>query len=282
MRSARIRRMCFSDSVLLALVGVLALAGCSATAATTTTATTTAAPADVATTATTTTALTPVVTTTSTTTTTAVTTTVPTSAAPETTLPDEIPERSLLIPAAPPPKIDGAIDDGEWEQAVTVAMSNDDIVYWMHNGATLYVALDGTELGAVNLVIATGDELWVLHSSAALGSLLFLAGEEGWEQSHGYTWCCRRASDDSARLRLLESEKWQANIGFIGDVGVVEYQVAIPWGYATAAMAYLTEDRDPEYWPTDISPDAVSHLTNNEWTDPAFDAGEWWMLVPSD
>ena len=148
------------------------------------------------------------------------------------------------------------------------------------DGATLYVALDGKEVGAVNLVIATVDELWILHSSAALGSSLYLPGESAWEQSHGYTWCCRSAHDDTARLGLLAEEGWQANIGYTGNVGVVEYQVAIPWGYATAALAYHTETVSA-YWPTDIPPDAATHITANQWTDPAFDPGQWWMLVPS-
>ena len=186
----------------------------------------------------------------------------------------------MSVPATDPPTIDGVISGGEWEEAATVALSNDDTAYWMHDDDTLYVALDGTELGAVNLVLATGDELWILHSSAALGSSLYVAGESAWEQSHGYTWCCRSATNDSARLGLLEDEGWQANIGFTGDVGVVEYEVTIPWGYATAAVVYHTEDRDSAYWPTDIPPDAVSHITNNQWTDPEFDPDLWWMLVP--
>lgn len=256
-RTSPIARRTRSLSPLItAVVGVLFLVGCSDTAATTTTVALTTTVASSTTVSTTTTA------------------------ASTTTAPAEIPERALFVPAAEPAVIDGIIDDGEWEGAVTVSLSNDDTVYWMHGDDTLYVALDGTEVGAVNLVIATGDELWILHSSAALGSSLYLAGESGWEQSHGYSWCCRSASDDTARLDLFEREGWQANIGFTGDAGVVEYQVAIPWGYATAALAYFTETSDPAYWPTDLPPDAVSHLTGNRWTDPELDPDEWWMIAP--
>lgn len=257
--------------------GVSLVAGCSSEATTTTAtsppSTTTAAP--VAETTTTSTTLAP--TTTSPPTTTTTTTTTP---PPTTTQPDEIPERSLLVPPGPAPTIDGVIADGEWTDATTASLSNGDQAYWQRDEATLYVALDGTELGAVNLVIATPGELWILHSSAALGSSLYVPGESAWEQSHGYSWCCRSATDDTARLGLFDDEGWQANIGFTGDVGVVEYQVAIPWGYSMAAIVYHTEDRDSAYWPADLSTDAAAHITENRWTDPTLDPADWWMLVP--
>lgn len=218
--------------------------------------------------------------TTSPTTTATTTTTTTTAPAPTTTEPAVISERSVTVPAAAAPVIDGVINPGEWDGATTVAMSNDDTVYWQHTDASLYVAIDGEKLGAVNLVLATADDLWVLHSSAALGSLLHAPGDGAWEQVHGYTWCCRSATDDTARNRLFDDEGWQANIGYTGDVGVVEYQVALPWGFATAALVYHTEDGDSAYWPTDLEAGAVEQITTNMWTDPALDTTAWWMLVP--
>ena len=62
-------------------------------------------------------------------------------------------------------------------------------------------------MGAVNLVISTVDETWILHSSAAPGSGLYVH-DEIWELSHGFDWCCRSATDDSGRLQLLDEEGW--------------------------------------------------------------------------
>jgi len=221
-------------------------------------------------------------TTTPTPTTTTTTTTATTTAAPAatTTEPAEIPERSIAVPAAAAPSIDGIIKSGEWDSAAAVTMSNGDTAYWQHSDETLYVALDGDDIGAVNLVLATGEELWILHSSAALGSSLFVPGDETWEQVHGYSWCCRSAYDDTARLGLLEDEGWQANIGFTGDIGVVEYQVAIPWGFARAAIVYHAEDRDSAYWPDDLGSADAEHITSNMWMDPELDPGSWMMLIP--
>jgi hypothetical protein len=198
---------------------------------------------------------------------------------PTATLPADS-DRTLVVPAVELATIDGVIETGEWDGAATVLMSNDDVLHWMHSDDTLYVALDGNDLGAVNLVIASADEMWILHSSAALGSSLYVAGDPLWELSHGYTWCCRNPNDDAARLGLLDREGWQANIGFTGDVGVVEYQVAMPWAHASVAVSYFTESNDPEYWPTDLSPEAREQLTRNHWSDPDFKLDEWWTIVP--
>jgi hypothetical protein len=159
-------------------------------------------------------------------------------------------------------------------------MSNGDSVHWQHADAILYVALDGDDIGAVNLVLASPTELWILHSSAALGSQRFAPGSGVWEQVHGYSWCCRSAGNDSAREALFADEGWQANIGFTGDVGVVEFQVAIPWGFAQAALIYHTEDSDPAFWPADLEGQDAEHITANMWTDEELDPGSWIMLVP--
>jgi hypothetical protein len=88
------------------------------------------------------------------------------------------------------------------------------------------------------------------------------------------------SDDEAARLGLLDREGWQANIGFTGDVGVVEYQVAMPWAHTSVAVSYFTESNDPEYWPTDLSPKAREQLSGNQWSDPDFKLDEWWTIVP--
>ena len=167
MRTAAFARQ-VRRSVSVVVAGVLILSGCSDATPTSTTAGTTsiAAPTTVVVNAPTSTTQVP----TTSTSTTVPETTVPETLAPQTTAPREIAERSLTVPVGSAPTIDGIVEPGEWAEAATVAMSNDDTLHWMQDDHTLYMALEGTELGAVNLVIATDDELWILHSSAALGS----------------------------------------------------------------------------------------------------------------
>ena len=82
------------------------------------------------------------------------------------------PDRVLSVPSGDVPTIGGGMEGGEWDGAASTAMTDGNQLHWMHSGDTLYVALEGGDLGAVNLAIETGGEVWVLHSSAALGSAL--------------------------------------------------------------------------------------------------------------
>ena len=149
---------------------------------------------------------------------------------------------------------------------------------WMRSGDTLYVALRGHSLGAVNLAIAIDRELWILHSSAALGSMLYIEDDGVWTLAHDFEWCCRGANNEAARLALIEDEGWQANIGFAGDPGIVEYEVTLPWIDAAAAVAYRTENADPEFWPTDLTPEAAAELISPFPEEASFRLGEWGQL----
>ena len=42
------------------------------------------------------------------------------------------------------------------------------------------------------------------------------------------------APTDSARATLFAAEGWDANIGFAGDPGIVEYAVTLPWDDAAS------------------------------------------------
>lgn len=177
--------------------------------------------------------------------------------------------------------IDGVLGSAEWDSGITTSMSDGSVLHWMESEGTLYVALESDSIGAVNLAIATPDEIWILHSSAALGSALYVPGNSTWELVHGYSWCCRSATDETARLELLADENWQANIGFTGDDGVVEYQVTMPWDHASLAVSLVTESNQPAYWPLDLSDEARGQLIGARSTGLDFDLNAWVTVVPA-
>jgi hypothetical protein len=188
------------------------------------------------------------------------------------------PGRILEVPSGEAPMIDGIIGTGEWDSATSTIMTDGSPVHWMFTDETLYVALDGGAVGAVNLAIATGDEIWILHSSAALGSALYVHEGSTWTLSHAFNWCCRSTTDDTDRRNLLDEESWQANIGFTGDVGVVEYEVAVPWVGGLVAVSYQTEASDPAYWPADLSGEAEADLIGPWPEAEEFNLDEWYLL----
>jgi hypothetical protein len=184
------------------------------------------------------------------------------------------------IPPGEAPVIDGIQTAAEWSAATEVVMSDGSQVYAMHADGVLYLAVSTGHVGAINVAIATGSEVWILHSSAALGSARYLPGAADWELAHGFTWCCRSADDESERLALLEDEGWQANNGFTGDPGVVEYQIALSWAGAGLAVASITDSPSQAFWPADLSADARSQLVGSRPLEVAFRLSEWYTAVP--
>jgi len=204
-----------------------------------------------------------------------------TTAPPATTHPSD-PNRTLWVPRHRAPTIDGVIEHGEWDGATVALMTDGSPMLWMHDGEALYAALDGSSIGAVNLAVASDSEIWILHSSAALGSALYRADGSAWGLDHEFVWCCRSATDDSARLALLAEEGWQATIGFTGDEGVVEYQVNLPWAGARVAVSFQTESTAPAFWPEDLTTPAQDDLIGRPPDTEDFDLDEWYRLEAAD
>lgn len=211
----------------------------------------------------------------------ATTTTTTTTTLPSTTTAPPSPDRTLPVPEHAAPAIDGVIVDGEWDGATETTLTDGSSLVLMRSNETLYVALRGHSLGAVNLAIATTDVVWILHSSAALGSVLYSEADEAWTLIHDFDWCCRGANNEAARLALLENEGWQANIGFAGDPGTVEYEVTLPWSDAAVAVSYQTEDTEPAFLPTDLTTEAKADLIGPFTDARRFHLGEWYHLAPA-
>lgn len=161
------------------------------------------------------------------------------------------------------------------------SMSDGASISLLHSGATLYVAVAGTEVGSVNVLIATDEEVRILHSSAALGSALYEKAPGEWELIHGFNWCCRIRSNDAARLALLEEEGWQANIGFVGDPGVVEYQITVPWSGASLAVSSIRDREDMGFWPSNLPEQARSQLAGVPPAVRAYDIALWPVVTPA-
>jgi hypothetical protein len=184
----------------------------------------------------------------------------------------------VVVPELAAATIDGVLTNGEWDGAATFEMSDATPIRLMQNDGTLYLSVEGTELGSVNVVMALDDEIWILHSSAALGSALYESGPDEWELVHGFNWCCRDGGDTAGRLALLEEEGWQANIGFTGTPGIVEYEIASPWAGALVAVSSVRSDEHNGFWPADLSIEAGLQLIGAPQPTRAFNTPEWALL----
>jgi len=132
---------------------------------------------------------------------------------------------------------------------------DDDLsLLWLHADGALYVGIRHTVPGAVNLVMAQGGRVKVLHSSAALGSAFYGRQDDGtWVMEHDFDWCCRTAGDTEAMGALLVEEGWTATNGWVGVAGEVEYQVHVGTGDMRVALSWIGPDGAATVWPSDLA-----------------------------
>lgn len=187
----------------------------------------------------------------------------------------------VSVPSSQPAVIDGVLGEDEWADAVVFEMSDGAALRVMYSGETLYVAVAGADIGAVNVVMGTGETILILHSSAALGSALYEPGPAGWDLTYGFSWCCRDRNDETARPNLLAEEGWQANIGFTGDPGVVEYQITIPWRGSSIAVSSIRDDDDKGFWPLELSANARQQLLGAPPDTRSYETGDWYTIEPA-
>ncbi len=215
----------------------------------------------------------------------------PTAAAvpsPETPPPAE--QVILLLKEASPddlPVIDGVITDSEWQQAEITFLTDGSEVFWLYAGGYLFVGIQTDKIGAVNLALMRSpDQIWILHSSAALGSAIYQKQSDGWDLIQDFSWCCRSTNLFTERDHLFATEGWQANIGYQGTTGEVEYQVAVDGGQTLIALMYLLADGSGGilFWPETLEDTAVlqlqgprneiEHFTLENWSTVIFSRGE--------
>lgn len=196
----------------------------------------------------------------------------------------EVDSSTVQVPYANPPQIDGILTDGEWERAVQFAMTNGGTVSFVHDGQYLYVGIDGQGLGFGHICWKRGDQVWILHSSAALGSAAYQMDEQHWRPVWDFEWCCRSTVLTLEREALLEQEGWMASIGYLGNQDQMEYQIA--WeGQIQLAVLYQTgQGQDTIFlWPQAVSDACVDLATGaGELVNPAQFEFEDWVVLEAD
>ena len=129
---------------------------------------------------------------------------------------------ALDVPRSTAPVIDGTIAAEEWKGARRVELTNGGHALLLHDGTFLYIALRGPRTGIASLCMPQGNDVAILHASAALGTAVFKDGLVTRE----FVWTNRDTKDTAARDKFLAAEHWFANATPRGHVDR-EIQIAI-------------------------------------------------------
>ena len=114
---------------------------------------------------------------------------------------------TLDVPRATTPTIDGTIGADEYTSARRVPLTNGGEAFLQHDGRNLYLAIRAPRNGILSLCTPSGDDVRVLHASAALGSTTFRKGRA----THDFVWTNRNTADVAARDKFLAAEHWFAS-----------------------------------------------------------------------
>ena len=170
----------------------------------------------------------------------------------------------IVIPRGESPVLDGTLGSDEWSGACQAEFSDGSELFLMHAEGYLYLGIRGKRSPVTSICVDRGDEVAVLHSSAALGTAVYQEGDSVWEMVQPFLWSCRDTTNNAravtARTEFLDREGWVASNGRMGTSEEIEYQIAIPDGALRLAVSAIGA---PDYgnvavWPTAVEDDCVN------------------------
>jgi formylglycine-generating enzyme required for sulfatase activity len=171
----------------------------------------------------------------------------------------------IFVPSGLAATIDGTMSTGEWDNAAVETFADGSKLFLMSADGYLYLGIRGNtpDMIAGNIFINRGDEILILHSSAALGTAIYQKGEDSWQQIQNFNWRCRNTSQsDTAqeeREAFLQQESWLAANSRMGTPNELEYRIELTKDSLRLAVNFIktsnTDEKIP--WPTNLEDDCI-------------------------
>ncbi len=180
----------------------------------------------------------------------------------------------LYAPPGNPPILDGKLAPGEWDGALRQEFTDGGELLLMHSDGYLYLGIHANfdmPGGAVaSVCLARGDQVFILHSSASLGTAIFQRDDSSpangtqWQATQTFEWALNKvigysAQEEQQRQQFLQENHWLANLGTMSSSEEFEYQIALPDEPFSIAAAYLLPPRASKlqaaWWPASLADD---------------------------
>ena len=215
---------------------------------------------------------------------------IPTAAPTET--PTSLTERATIsVPQGKPLAIDGTMSPGEWGSAAIETFSDGSELFLMYSEGYLYLGIRAKtpEMIVGNVFVEHGDEITILHSSAALGTARYQKGMGSWQQTQGFVWRCRNTDNsETAQLErdaFLQEEHWVAANARMGSPNELEFQIEVTNETLRLAVNFLTAS-NPNVkipWPNDLNDDCIKPTPGGMPAQLHFSPDTWATIgIPSD
>ncbi len=116
--------------------------------------------------------------------------------------------------------LDGRVDETEWKAASTQQLEGGGTVRLMFGDNLLYVGIRGPAAGTAHVCVGSGDEVRILHVSAAVGSALYRQAAGSWTLQSPFSWSLREpgltGAPADARTAYLQKEGWVGTVSRMG------------------------------------------------------------------
>jgi hypothetical protein len=197
---------------------------------------------------------------------------------------EEIPAPAAVVSAAKlvgaGPVIDGTISPGEWDEAFVARYEDGSELMLAHANGVLYLAVraSGPEMIMGNFFIQRGEEVSVLHASAALGTAKYAYSDGSWNLTQNFDWRCRDAGfserAQAERDEFLQTDGWVAANSMMGAPNELEYQITAA-DEITAMAVIFVQELVPMPFPVGLDDACVSTYPEGLPDEMAFDIGNW-------
>jgi hypothetical protein len=192
----------------------------------------------------------------------------------------------IVVPQGSSPVIDGMLSSGEWDEAQVETFADGSELLLMHADGYLYLGIRANTPGMIagNVFVHGGDEITILHASAALGTAIYQKGEDSWQQVQDFTWQCRNTGHSEAaqaeRDAFLQQEGWVAANSRMGTPEELEYRVEMPEDALRLAVNFIRASHQSEKipWPADLEDDCVKPTPGGLPGDLYFAPDQWGMF----
>ena len=172
--------------------------------------------------------------------------------------------KRIDAPAGKEITLDGRLSDGEWSEALRVELTGGGAAFLKHAGAMLLVGIRAVKPGFPTIFIDRGDEVALLHASAALGTMIYHRKEDTWTPAREFTWEVRQTGNDpealAARRKFLEDSGWVGSTIHMGEPLETEIMIRADWAGSAGvrlAIAWLGIDEPMKgfWWPAELDDD---------------------------
>jgi len=170
-------------------------------------------------------------------------------------------ETTITVPRGTSPTMDGTLSSGEWESARVETFLDGGELLLMHNEGYLFLGIRANTPDMIvgNIFVERGDEIAVLHTSAALGTAIYQIDGDVWQQTQGFSWCCRSTnSNDAAQAErdvFLQQEHWVSINTRMGTPQELEYQIEMTGETLRLAVTFMMSSGTNQKfsWPNDLT-----------------------------